>query len=381
MRDNNQSITTMGINGPYCLLIILSVVGMAISLYLTNHYMEVNFPQGLAEASACDINSFFNCDASTHSPLSNIFGLPISVLGLLFFINLIASCIFPHASWERANHSLAWLNVLGCLVLFLYTLFFLNSMCPFCMGHWFVSLAIALLLWKKGLPMALPTLRVMGIYLGLALVVVGGFTWNLMGKQKLNSSLSHALIQQFNRKPLIQEPSSPHKIHAGTKNFMDAPLRISKFSDFQCPACLSFAELIPKLIKRYREKINIQYLFFPLDHNCNDQIKNPLHPLACQAAYLAHCSGEKFLTVHDEIFAKQNRLTQTWITQRANELGVQSCLGRPETLQLVKDHIQLGKDLEVSSTPTLIVNGKKIPGSLQLQQFYLLFDQILQQQR
>ena len=59
MKEKTQSLTTRGVNSPYFLLIILSVIGMAISLYLTNHYMEVKFPQGLSQASACDINSFF----------------------------------------------------------------------------------------------------------------------------------------------------------------------------------------------------------------------------------------------------------------------------------------------------------------------------------
>lgn len=378
-QDDTPSLTTKGITGPYFLLIILSVLGMAISLYLTNHYMGVKFPQGLAEASACDINDFFNCDASSHSPLSNIFGLPISVLGFLFFINLLASCLFPYAPWERANHSLAWVNVAGCLVLFLYTLFALDSVCPFCMGHWIVSLAVALLLWRKGLPMALPTPWVLAIYLGMAGVVIGGFSWNLWGKQKSSDRLAYELIGQFNRRPMLAEPDSPHKIHLGTENFKDSPLRISKFSDFQCPSCTNFAEIIPKLIKRYRGKISIQYLFYPLDHNCNDQIKRPFHPLACQAAYLAHCAGEKFLEVHDEIFDAQSNLTQNWIDHKARELGVESCQKDPKTVDFIKGHIQLGNQLEVTSTPTLIVNGKKIPGSLQLQQFYLLFDQILRQ--
>ena len=380
MERETRSITTEGITGPYFLLIVLSVAGMAVSLYLTNNYMQAKFPQGLATASACNINSFFNCNSSSFSPISNIAGLPISVLGLLFFVNLLISCIFPHAPWERANHSLAWINVLGCFVLFLYTLFFLDTMCPFCMGHWIISLAIALLLWKRGLPMALPTGRVLGIYLGLSTVVVGGYTWSIQGKKQSSNRLAYALIQQYNRRPLVQGPDSPHKIHLSTQNFKDAPLRISKFSDFQCPACREFAEIIPQLIKRYQGKINIQYLFYPLDQNCNDGIKRAFHPLACQAAFLAHCSEDKFVTVHDEIFAHQDGLTQTWIDKRARELGIQDCQNSPDTLNFVKGHIALGNQLEVTSTPTLIVNGKRIPGSLQLNQFYLLFDQILEQQ-
>ncbi|MCY4644129.1 MAG: hypothetical protein OXB88_05870, partial [Bacteriovoracales bacterium] len=168
MEGNQRSLTTDGINGRYFLLLTLSIIGMGITLYLVGHYMDVNFPQDLMGSSACDINSFFNCDAATLSPLSNILGMPIAGLGLLFYINLIASCVFPNARWEQSNHILAWVNVAGCLILFLYSLFFLSSMCPFCMGHWAVSLLVALLFWKKGLPWALPSVKILGIYAGLA---------------------------------------------------------------------------------------------------------------------------------------------------------------------------------------------------------------------
>ena len=371
------SLTTRGITGSYFFLIFLSALGVGISLYLTNRYMEVNFPQGLVGASACDINSFFNCDSSTLSPISNIFGIPISVLGFLFFINIIASCIFPSNSWERANHTLAWVNTTGCLALLLYSLIFLSSLCPFCAGYWIISLGTSLLFWKKGLPMALPDRKVLLIYLGLSGIVLGGYTFNIADKKQSRDTLAFALMDQFRRKPMVEEPVSPNKIYLSTEKFEDAPLRISKFSDFQCPSCKTFADIIPKLTQKYRGKINIQYLFYPLDQNCNDKIKRPFHPVACQAAFLAHCSGEKFVSVHDEIFEKQRGLTQSWIDKKAQELGVVECQKSPETLAFVKSQIALGNKLGVESTPTLVINGKKIPGSLSLQQFYLLFDQIL----
>ena len=372
-----QSLTTQGITIPYCLLIVLSVAGIGVTLYLTNHYMQVNFPQGIINPSACDINSYFNCDASTLSPLSNIFGIPIAAFGLLFFLNLFMSCLFPYAPWERANHALAWLNVLGCVTLFIYTIFFLKTACPFCMGHWLISALIALLMWKKALPLALPDGRVILIYVGFTTIVIGGYAWSVQNKHQSSKRLASALMRQFQRKPTLKEPQSPHKVYQKTSTFQDAPLRISKFSDFQCLSCKNFADIVPKLTKRYGNKISIQYLFYPLDQNCNANIKKPFHPLACQAAFLAHCSGEQFISIHDEIFERQYKLTQKWIDEKAKELGITECLKSSDTLKTIQNHITIGDSLEVKSTPTLIINGKKITGNLKLQQFYLLFDEIL----
>ena len=70
----------------------VSIIGMiATSLYLTNHYFEVHFPTGLTGGSLCDINSFFTCSAATHSHLSNLFGVPISLFGLLIGV-FIGDC-------------------------------------------------------------------------------------------------------------------------------------------------------------------------------------------------------------------------------------------------------------------------------------------------
>ena len=263
MKENQDSLTTRGINGPYFLLIALSVIGMAISLYLTGHYLDVKFPQALVEGSACDINDFFNCDASSLSALSNLWGMPISGFGLLFFINLIASCIFPNARWERSNHLLAWVNVGGCLILLLYTLFFLNSACPFCIGHWVISLLIALLFWKKALPPALPALPVVGIYAGLAVLVLGTLGWNIRDKQNSNTRLATALIRQFDRKPLLEEPNSEHKIHQLTQNFADAPFVSQSFPTFSARRAWILPKISPLSSKGTGKKLRFNTFFIP----------------------------------------------------------------------------------------------------------------------
>ena len=54
----------------------------------------------------------------------------------------------------------------------------------------------------------------------------------------------------------------------------------------------------------------MQYLFYPLDNNCNPKVTRPLHPLACEAAYLASCLPEKFKQVEADIFDNQEHLSK-----------------------------------------------------------------------
>ncbi len=376
----HKSLTLDGFNGRHLLLLLLAVAASGISLYLTNHYMDFHFPSGLVGGSLCDINSTFNCDASTSSAFSNILGIPISVFGLFFGANLILATIFANPDWERINHALSYLNVIGCFILLVYSFFALGSFCPFCMGYWGCSAIIAYLFYKYGVPLSMPSPSSLAIVGALAVFIIGAYGWNISEKEKKAKRMSFALAQQFRNLPAVVTPDSPHKIHMSTENFKDAPLRISKFSDFQCPACKDFADNIPKLIERYKGKINIQYLFYPLDSNCNTGMKRQLHPLACEAAYLAHCSKEKFATVHDEIFHHQAGLTQTWIDKKANELGVLECKNSADTKSFVQEQVETGNKVGVQSTPTLVINGKRIAGSLPLSQFYLLLDELLKMQ-
>src|SRR5690606_33581738 len=103
--------------------------------------------------------------------------------------------------------------------------------------------------------------------------------------------------QQFETLKDMGTPSyeSPYKIHMATENFADAPVRISVFSDFQCPFCKLVSEQIPDLARGYEDKVNIQYLFYPLDNACNPELKREMHRFACKAAYLAACDKEKFV--------------------------------------------------------------------------------------
>ena len=62
---------------------LLALISLAASIYLTQHFYQVHFPSGIGEGGICDISSFLNCDAATNSPVSNIFGAPISTLGII----------------------------------------------------------------------------------------------------------------------------------------------------------------------------------------------------------------------------------------------------------------------------------------------------------
>ena len=108
-----------------------------------------------------------------------------------------------------------------------------------------------------------------------------------MDKMKKKSNFATTLIDQFNTLPRINQlPQSPFRLGTKVKKFDDVPIRIHIFSDFQCPACKRLNDVIHRLSMSYKDKVDMQYFFYPLDSHCNKAMKRPMHPLACKAAYM-----------------------------------------------------------------------------------------------
>jgi len=349
------------------------------SIYLTSHYFSAKYPTGFETGSMCNINSFFNCDATTLSALGNIAGIPISIFGILIGAFVMFSYLFKSDENEGTLYTVLGVNVVGCVILFLYSLIALGHLCPFCTLYYVCSIVAFAILHKLSDNRA-PAGKQFGIYAVVTLVVAGSSYGMVQNWESKHQAMAKQLVSMFNNMQKLGTPTkaSPYRLASSTENFTDAPIQLSIFSDFQCPACNAMNLVLPKIEEKYKGKINIQYFFYPLDHNCNSNINRPLHPLACEAAYMASCAGpEKFKKVHDDIFEAQSGLSMTWIQDYAKKLGVTECMKKPETKQLVVDMINQADSFSVKSTPTQLLNGVKIEGVRQLKEYYALMDDIL----
>ena len=105
--------------------------------------------------------------------------------------------------------------------------------------------------------------RVAVLFLGLGGLIVGGTKYSIMDNEKKQNEIAADLVQQYEKLPQMGDPkiSSLHRLVSTTQNFLEAPLRLSLFSDFQCPACKKLSDMVPKIAKRYAGKINVQYFF------------------------------------------------------------------------------------------------------------------------
>jgi protein-disulfide isomerase/uncharacterized membrane protein len=378
--EQKKSLTLNGISGLNFLFILNAAAMIGVSIYLTTHFYDVLYPTKLGGANTiCNISNFFNCDAATYSKISNIAGIPISFFGIIVGLLFIFTSLMPGEALERTSSAVAKYNFIGCIALFLFSLGALGSLCPFCTVYYVLSGIAFFLLWKHGINTWVPDTKVAAGW--AVLLLAGSFFMYQTTKEKeeTNTKLNASIIQQFNALANLGEPDmeSPYKIHQATEKFSDAPIRITVFSDFQCPFCKMVAEQMPELVRRYPKQINIQYMFYPLDSKCNSNLKARMHPTACDAAAIAACDPAKFLEVHDEIFANQDKLNQGVLADIAKKHNLVGCTEKEDVKNKVIESINQGTKFNLKSTPTIIVNGKKIEGSIPNRQFFAIFDEIL----
>jgi uncharacterized membrane protein len=122
---------------------VLTLAGLALSIYLTiSHYTD-------QAALFCQQNSVINCVKVTTSPESVIFGIPVAVLGLVFFVPMVV--LNSPWAWRSPLPVLRWLRLAGValgLVFVVYLvsaeLVLIGSICEYCTGVHIVTLALFL---------------------------------------------------------------------------------------------------------------------------------------------------------------------------------------------------------------------------------------------
>ncbi|HXH76114.1 MAG TPA: thioredoxin domain-containing protein [Bacteriovoracaceae bacterium] len=377
--EPRKSLTLNGLTGRNFLFIINAALMIGVSIYLTTHFYETVYPTKLgAGKSLCDISSYFNCDAATFSKISNIAGVPISFFGIIVGLLFLFSSLMPSEALEKTASAVSKINFIGCVILFIFSLTVLGSLCPFCTVYYLLSLIACGMLWKYGINTWVPDLKT-GAFWGVA-ILVGSFFMHqhTAGKADIQSKLNTSIVSQFRGLATIGEPDeeSPYKIHMGTKTFAESPIKMSIFSDFECPYCKVVSEQMHELIRRYPNKLSIQYYYFPLDSKCNSNIKGGFHKNACDAAMLAACDEKKFAEVHDDIFANQDKISEI-LPKLAEKHDLKGCLDNKDMLNKVIASVNQATKFNIKSTPTVILNGKKIEGSIPSSQYFAIFEDIL----
>lgn len=362
-----KSLTQNGLTGAHSLFLLISLAMIGVSVYLTDHFYQVHFPAGFdSENSLCEINSFWGCAKASTSTLGSLFYVPTAFFGVIVGLIGVMGAIFPSEASEKFAKFVFSLNAVGCIILLVYSLFALKGLCPFCTVYYILSFLAAFIYYKQSAVQPFPEVKPLIIYF-IVTIIPAVLMYNYyVDKMSTQNNLSDQYVAQYDALATPGDPTveSPYKIYKSTENFSDAPLRISVFSDFECPFCKIVSDQMSELIKEFKGKINIQYMFYPLDNACNSNIKSSFHKFACKAAYLAACDKENFHKNHDLIFSRQKELSFENLTNWEKELGLSGCFDNKQIQDDIRQTIAAGDQYNLKSTPTLVINGKKIEGTI-----------------
>jgi protein-disulfide isomerase len=160
-----------------------------------------------------------------------------------------------------------------------------------------------------------------------------------------------------------------------TRGPANAAVTLVEFSDFQCPFCARVSPAIDQLQREYPKQVRRVFKHFPL----------PMHPQAREAHKAAVAAGEqgKFWEMHEKIFAQPNTLDRKTLVGHAGTLGLdvakfEQAIDSPQVEARVQADITEGQRIGVRGTPTLVINGRVLPGALPYEALKAQVEQSLQ---
>lgn len=145
-----------------------------------------------------------------------------------------------------------------------------------------------------------------------------------------------------------------------------APITIVEYADFECPVCRNVHDALRGLLPNYPQ-VKLIFKEFPLDN---------IHPWARTAALAGRCGYHQdpkdFWKLYDLIYDNQDIISASNAYEKMIEFAgkaalntdnFKSCLSSPQAAGEVDASMANAKVLEVRSTPTLFINGRRLVGA------------------
>jgi protein-disulfide isomerase len=149
-----------------------------------------------------------------------------------------------------------------------------------------------------------------------------------------------------------------------------APVVLVEFADFECPVCKTEAIMLRQnLLAAYPTQVRFYFKDFPLDS---------IHPWARPAAIAGRCvfrqNASSFWSYYDWVYAHQADIAAPNLKDKAMEwakgdkdidvLQLGRCIDTKATEAEVDKNVAEARALDLNATPTLFVNGRRIPQAI-----------------
>lgn len=173
-------------------------------------------------------------------------------------------------------------------------------------------------------------------------------------------------LSDLTKDPLVESISKMDLKGAPVLGDPNAPVTIVEYGDFECPVCRNLHDAMRGILPNYPQ-VKLIFKDFPLAD---------LHPWARTAALAGRCVYQQdpkaFWKYFDYVYDQQDLISASNVYDKVvdfagqNALNVgtfKACLAAPQAAAEVDASIANGNLLEVRSTPTIFVSGRRVVGA------------------
>ncbi len=388
-----EKVTSCKRNIRNVLAVIVAVVGIVVCIYSIAHHIELK-TNGSTDFF-CNINDKFSCDTVVMTKYSEIFGIPLGVFGVGFFLSMLALAgMSVRTKNEESNkkwiHTYAVMSLIGCGVSIIYgaiSKFIIGAMCPSCMTIYTLCAIqfLIVVLFCKTIPKPRSIKEFIkdvlfggGVSTVLVVACILGFLAFFNSSSGEAQTPAQALKEdtavevafsdkiesiQINKK---DNKNPTNDFRSGDDN---AKVQMIVFSDFQCAGCAKLYNFIKTDLNELKDKILVIYKNYPVDSHCNSKVRGKYHEYACEAAMMARCLGKEglFWEYHDKLFENRTEINSENLSLWAKELGlndmqIDSCRISKEIKEAINRDLVVADSLGISGSPVIYLNGRRFIG-------------------
>ena len=369
---------------PRLVAISAAVIAVGFHSYLLKTHYELNYGEATGKL-LCDISSTFSCSAASASRFSEFLGVPMALWGLIANLGYILLAAWESISSPESRNgqrtallSLAGILAGASLIMGLISAVALNSICPFCLATYVLSVITAFGAWKSYATGLQFKIQAAPLILG-GLLAVGGFIANDIMRSSYagpsGDAMARAALAEWKTNPNL-EIAETDPLAMGPER-AKAKLTLIEFADFRCIHCKMAVQPMKAFLASHPDT-RLEFYSWPLDGECNTSIQqnNGASCLLARIVWCARHKGNKGWEAHSHIFDRfeewrTSDAVRAAIPSVAEHLGIdsttlQQCSDSEDAKSAISKQAQLGSSLNLRGTPTVFANGKMLPAGTQI---------------
>ena len=364
---------------------LLSLAGLTDSLFLTwdhqLHLLDPGTEEGICAAgSGCEIS---RNPRYSEVPLSNLPGIPFSLLGIAFYVTTLLLCLrrlrTPDEEEAQGLHLLlGFFGIFISVVLGTLSLNVQGSLCAFCAILYGVNLLFLIVAWFS---YEHPKFRVMGRWPQYLISASGMWT---ISSLLLVSTLGYAVyapplleLREQTQQRLAEEAKNlgaqaPVMVDMSAlreRSGSEAPVLVVEIADLGCPHCHELYETLHELQESEPQGFGLALVHYPLDETCNPHVEGPRRSKSCRMARAAIC-GEvmglgseylRFIFKYGRVESVETLIGKA-VHMGLDPKGFERCMVSDETRARLDADIAFAASVGVRGTPVFLVAGRKVEG-------------------